>query len=703
MAGTVSGITRGLLDAGADARQVSLDPHVHHFDSATVPTRLERAVQRLRDRSRIPRPLRPVALVVERVLRLALFVGLVARYDTFVVGYCKSYFSGRDLPWLRRLGKRIVVVYFGTESRPPYLNGKYADRTGADLRRAARRIKRQTVWFERHADVVVANPLSSHYLERPFVAFQRVGLASGWSVDPRTAPHREAAERSTVRLLHAPTHPRLKGSARIEQVVDELHERGVPVELVELRDRPNHEVVEALAGTDLVVDQLYSDTYLAGLATEAARLGVPSVVGSYGIDDLRRWFGAVVDEVAVICHPDDLAATIEALAADPQRRAAVGDAARRYVEDEWAPRRVGERLLELIDGRVDPSMLCDPADIHYLAGCGLDESEQVDLVRRVLRGADASVLQLDDKPTLRDRLVERARLVDEPRSPRGDRPKLVSVIVPAYNAAATIEQQLTALERQDYEGEWEVVVGDNGSTDGTAQIVERWRSRLPSLRVVDASARAGSSFARNEAVRASSGDFLCFCDADDVVADDWISNMVRAAGSGDVLAGILELESLNDPDRRAWRGAQTFDHDRPPLFAPSGNMGIWRDVFDDLGGFDEHYLKSHDTELGVRARAAGVDLVWARDAVVHVRYRETLKGLAKQAYRSGKARVQLDRDHGSASGMHRSTGAALRSWAWWLVRTPYLLSNRRRGVWVRRAAVDAGRLVGCVRYGVWSP
>jgi len=132
-------------------------------------------------------------------------------------------------------------------------------------------------------------------------------------------------------------------------------------------------------------------------------------------------------------------------------------------------------------------------------------------------------------------------------------PTLVSVVIPVFNAAATIAEQLAALGRQTYAGEWEIVVADNGSTDDTAAIVDAYRSELPALRVVDASARSGPAFARNTGARLARGDFIAFCDADDVVADRWLEALVVASTAFDVVTGIEDAERLNSETVQSWR------------------------------------------------------------------------------------------------------------------------------------------------------
>lgn len=285
-------------------------------------------------------------------------------------------------------------------------------------------------------------------------------------------------------------------------------------------------------------------------------------------------------------------------------------------------------------------------------------------------------------------------------SPKGP-PELVSVVIPVRDGEAHLEAQLAALAHQTYVGEWELIVADNGSTDRTLHILEEWQEHLPHLRVVDASGRPGSAYARNRGVASAQGELICFCDADDVVDRSWLEQLIASATDADIVGGRLEIESLNDVRARRWRGHQMVDWapDEELQFAPTSNMAVWRGVYEELGGLDEAYLKSHDVEFGVRARRAGKSIRFASTAVVHYRYRSTLRGIARQAYRGGKALAQTVADHPDVIG-RRSVPEAIRAWLWVAIRVPYLLHPTRRGVIVNRAAHLAGRLVGSVQHRV---
>ena len=282
----------------------------------------------------------------------------------------------------------------------------------------------------------------------------------------------------------------------------------------------------------------------------------------------------------------------------------------------------------------------------------------------------------------------------------------VSVVIPCLNAAATLGAQLDALCRQTWQDEVEILVGDNGSTDGSRDLAESYRNRLSGLRVVQAAARKGPAHAKNVAAAAATGDVLLFCDADDEVADGWIAGLVRELEHHKAAASRHEIERLNGEQARRLHGdpAQQYGlskYTNPPFLDHAGGcgLGVRRHVFEALGGFDEDYAVLEDTDLCWRLQLAGHRLVFAPEAVVHVRYPATLAGAFRQAARYGRYNVYIYTRYRARGmprlpmipGLLRLGSLALRS--------PQLLSPSARGRWIWLAGWRLGRLLGCLRYG----
>src|SRR5690606_6698148 len=155
--------------------------------------------------------------------------------------------------------------------------------------------------------------------------------------------------------------------------------------------------------------------------------------------------------------------------------------------------------------------------------------------------------------------------------------------------------------------------------------------------VLDAADKQGAAYAMNQGVRASRFPALAFCDADDVVGEGWVAAMGAALRSYAFVSGPLEIERLNrDALARNRPNAQTTgiqEYVYPP-FLPhcgAGNMGVRREVYDMVGGFDETLAALFDTDFCWKLQLRGVPLRPAPGAVVHVRRRARIGALVKQA------------------------------------------------------------------------
>jgi glycosyltransferase involved in cell wall biosynthesis len=283
-----------------------------------------------------------------------------------------------------------------------------------------------------------------------------------------------------------------------------------------------------------------------------------------------------------------------------------------------------------------------------------------------------------------------------------DGPALASVILPVRNAAATIGDQLAALAGQTYAGAWELVVADNGSADETAAVVEGWRDRLPVLKVVDASRRRGVAHARNVGLRAAAGEVLLICDGDDVVAPDWLEHMVAALEAHPLVTGFTDIVTLNRPEQYRWTGDEAraeagVGYGFLP-YASGGNLGMWREVFDLLAGFDEKLRRAEDVDFGWRACYAGIQVHFEPRAVIQRRLRERPSTVLLAGIRGGISEPGLYRRH-RQRGMARESFAEVFGLYRWLARTSpaVVLGRDNRLRWAALAGMRLGRVVGSVR------
>lgn len=191
---------------------------------------------------------------------------------------------------------------------------------------------------------------------------------------------------------------------------------------------------------------------------------------------------------------------------------------------------------------------------------------------------------------------------------------LVSVVVPAYNSEETIGACLSGLLTQTHP-RVEVIVVDDGSTDRTGQIC---RAYEPGLRYVRQD-NAGSSAARNAALALATGDFIAFCDADDVLLPAYLEASLRAyrehgGGRRIVMADALLLTSTGLGHGRRLIGRH-FPRRRQRLailqknFVPILSF-FPRALLDDVPGFAEDLQLVEDWEFWIRAVLSGWEVVF---------------------------------------------------------------------------------------------
>jgi glycosyltransferase involved in cell wall biosynthesis len=114
---------------------------------------------------------------------------------------------------------------------------------------------------------------------------------------------------------------------------------------------------------------------------------------------------------------------------------------------------------------------------------------------------------------------------------------LVSIVVPVYNAGATLARTVDSVLAQDF-GQFELILSDDGSTDGCGALCDRYAADDARVRVVHA-ANGGPSAARNRAIAVCRGEFLFFLDADDSLAPQALSTLLasQCANDADIVVG----------------------------------------------------------------------------------------------------------------------------------------------------------------------
>ncbi len=283
-----------------------------------------------------------------------------------------------------------------------------------------------------------------------------------------------------------------------------------------------------------------------------------------------------------------------------------------------------------------------------------------------------------------------------------------SVVVPAFNAAATLRAQLEALAAQQPSVPFEVVVVDNASTDDTAAVAATYADRLPGLRVVRARDGRGVAYARNAGARAAHGSAVLFCDADDEVRPGWVQGLSDALDRVDIAGGAVDVTRINDAN--TVKGVYSPEPDRLPTamgylpYAIGCNLGVRRTTWEAVGGFDETYVGGHEeVDFAWRVQEQGGSIEFVPDAVVDYRLRGSLRTNLRQRFGYGRSYAQLYSRFRRSPIVRGGLGQEARFAAKLLASLPRHLRTRTLSEWLTTVAWTLGRWRGWLAYGVRPP
>jgi GT2 family glycosyltransferase len=270
-----------------------------------------------------------------------------------------------------------------------------------------------------------------------------------------------------------------------------------------------------------------------------------------------------------------------------------------------------------------------------------------------------------------------------------------SVIVPTYNQAGSIGSCLASLVRQTLPADrYEILVIDDGSTDGTASIVAGFAAPVRAVRLPH---NRGRSVARNAGLREAHADLVVFIDSDVVVREDfleWHLRTHRACGPGVLSRGpVVSVETLADVSRqRVPRLAAS------PAYLDTANAALERSAVIKAGMFDEAFpgYGWEDFELGFRLRAGGIRRVFCRQAAAfHLQPRMGTGDLdvlfLKEEARARSA-VYFFHKHPTVETRLLIQATTLHWFLYWLMAGAGTLHRGNLAVLLKR--LEAGRLAG---------
>jgi len=223
----------------------------------------------------------------------------------------------------------------------------------------------------------------------------------------------------------------------------------------------------------------------------------------------------------------------------------------------------------------------------------------------------------------------------------------VSVVVPVYNSAKTLSKTIEALMSQNFlEDNFEILIADDGSTDSTAEIVKRYPVKYLHQD------NKGPAAARNLGWKFSSGNIVCFTDSDCIPEKDWISKIIKAYTSEQIVGvggsyDIVNSESLLASCIHEEIVQRHLKMPKEVNYLGAFNVSYRRSILEEVGGFNESYsdASGEDNDIAYRVVKKGYTLIFDKNIKVGHYHPTSLLRYLKQQFKHGFWRMKLYKDH----------------------------------------------------------
>ena len=230
-----------------------------------------------------------------------------------------------------------------------------------------------------------------------------------------------------------------------------------------------------------------------------------------------------------------------------------------------------------------------------------------------------------------------------------DTPPLISVIVPVYNGEKHLSEAIDSILSQTYRAT-EIILVDDGSTDGSAQIAKRFSSAVKYCYQKN----AGTGAARNRGAELAEGGFFAFLDADDVwLQDKLIIQMAAFYGNPETEVVFGYVKQFYSPELdEVTKSKLRCTDEAIPGFLPC-TMLIRREAFFQVGPFETKWRLGQDISWMARARERGLREVMLPDVVYLRRLHKNNKGITHRQFGGDRVRIlkaSLDRRRAANNG-----------------------------------------------------
>jgi cellulose synthase/poly-beta-1,6-N-acetylglucosamine synthase-like glycosyltransferase len=226
---------------------------------------------------------------------------------------------------------------------------------------------------------------------------------------------------------------------------------------------------------------------------------------------------------------------------------------------------------------------------------------------------------------------------------------MISVVVPAYNSEKTIADTIRALLKQNFpKKNYEIIIVDDGSTDGTVEVASKFPVRVLRLK------HKGPANARNEGAKKARGEIILFTDADCIPDKNWIREITKPFADKNIVGVGGTYKTYNKDSAIARFAGYEIDERHEKMkkqreidFLGTFSCAYRKNIFSKFGGFDTKFktASGEDPELSFKISKAGYKMIFQPTAFVYHRHPNTPWKFLRKKFWNGYWRVLLYKKH----------------------------------------------------------
>ena len=234
----------------------------------------------------------------------------------------------------------------------------------------------------------------------------------------------------------------------------------------------------------------------------------------------------------------------------------------------------------------------------------------------------------------------------------------VSIIIPAYNAEGTLRECLLSISTLKWQGELEIILVNDGSTDNTAEIA----ASFSNIQVINLP-RSGAAVATNRGIKKARHDIIGIVETDVILSEDWLDKILPVFSDASVgaVGGMVKPANKSiigklagyDVEMRMTKAAGDTNH------LSTTNTAYRREALEKVGMLNENLKAGYDVNLSRKLKTAGYRLILVKEAKCMHYWKDTLSEYMRQQYNYAYFRMGLARKSGFAGATDRITGAGM--------------------------------------------